>query len=129
MVFAKWVLVHPSPAGSPSYSVAKAGVIMLTRALALYLAKDNIRVNCICPGLIYTPFWERGAEELWKSVPAYRSLKEPKEIFLRYVKKLVPLGREQQPEDIGYMVVFLASEEAKNITGQSINVDGGMVMQ
>lgn len=112
-----------------SYSAMKGALINLTWALARELSRYNINVNCICPGLIYTPFWEKGAEELWKSVPAYRSLKEPKEIFYRYVKKLVPLGREQQPEDIGYMVVFLSSEEAKNITGQSINVDGGMVMQ
>ena len=111
------------------YSSIKGAVITFTWSLAKELARDNINVNCICPGLIYTPLWEREAEQLWRAVPSYREVKEPKDIFLRYVKKLVPLGREQTSEDIGHLVVFLASEDAKNITGQSINVDGGMVME
>ena len=107
----------------------KGAVVIFTRALARELAGDNINVNCICPGLIYTPAWQRGAERRWQTVPAYRELKEPKDVFLRYVKRLVPLGREQTEEDIGRAVAFLASDDAKNITGQSLNVDGGMVME
>ena len=112
-----------------AYSAIKGAVVIFTRALARELARDNINVNCICPGLIYTPLWERAAEHFWRTVPSYRELKEPKDVFLRYVKRLVPLGREQTVEDIGHLVAFLASEEAQNITGQSINVDGGMVME
>ena len=112
-----------------AYSAIKGAVVIFTRALARELARDSINVNCICPGLIYTPLWERSAEYLWRTVPGYQALKEPKDVFLRYVKRLVPLAREQTPEDIGYLVAFLASEEARNITGQSINVDGGMVME
>lgn len=112
-----------------AYSTIKGAVITFTWALARELARENINVNCICPGLIYTPLWERGAEQLRQTVPGYQELKEPKEVFLRYVKRLVPMGREQTAEDIGNAAVFLASEEAKNITGQSLNVDGGMVME
>lgn len=110
------------------YSAMKAGVITFTKTLAREVAGDNINVNCICPGLIYTPAWQRMAEYLWQSVPEYKELKEPKDVFLLTVNSLTPLGREQTPEDIGRLAVFLSSEDAKNITGQSINVDGGIVM-
>jgi len=111
-----------------AYSSLKGAVISFTRALAREAAGENINVNCVCPGLIYTPGWQRGAETMWRSVPAYQHYKEPKEIFLRYVERLTAMRREQTPEDIGHAVVFLASDEARNITGQSLNVDGGQVM-
>ena len=110
------------------YSSLKGSVISFTRALARQVARDNINVNCICPGLIYTPSWQLGAEILWRIIPAYRELKGPRDVFQRYVDRLTPMGREQTPEDIGRLVVFLASEDARNITGQTINVDGGQVM-
>ncbi len=110
------------------YSSMKGAVITFTRALARQLAADNINVNCICPGFIYTPLWQQMSEQLWRTVPAYQKLKDPKEIFLRRVTKLVPLQREQTEEDIGRAAVFLVSEDAKNVTGQAMNVDGGMVM-
>jgi meso-butanediol dehydrogenase/(S,S)-butanediol dehydrogenase/diacetyl reductase len=111
-----------------AYSSLKGAVISFTRALAREAARENINVNCICPGLIYTPAWQRGAETMWKTVPAYQKYKDPKEIFLHYVEMLTAMRREQTPEDIGHAVVFLASDEARNITGQSLNVDGGQVM-
>jgi NAD(P)-dependent dehydrogenase (short-subunit alcohol dehydrogenase family) len=110
------------------YSAMKAAIINFTRALAKELAKDNINVNCICPGLIYTPAWQVGAKILLEKAPAYQTLKTPEEVFQEYVKRLVPLGREQTAEDIGRTAVFLVSEDAKNITGQTINVDGGIIM-
>jgi NAD(P)-dependent dehydrogenase (short-subunit alcohol dehydrogenase family) len=110
------------------YSSLKGAVISFTRALAREVARDNINVNCICPGLIYTPGWQMGAEMMWRTVPIYQDLKEPKDIFMRYVERLTPMRREQTAEDIGRLVVFLVSEDARNITGQSINVDGGQVM-
>ena len=111
-----------------AYSSLKGAVISFTRTLAREVARDNINVNCICPGLIYTPGWQRGAEMLWKSVPIYREFKEAKDVFLRYVDRLTPMRREQTAEDIGRAAVFLCSEDARNITGQTINVDGGQVM-
>jgi len=111
-----------------AYSSLKGAVISFTRALAREAAKDNVNINCLCPGLIYTPGWQKGAEAMWKTVPAYRDYKEPKEVFLRYVERLTPMRREQTAEDIGRAAVFLCSEDARNITGQTLNVDGGQVM-
>jgi meso-butanediol dehydrogenase/(S,S)-butanediol dehydrogenase/diacetyl reductase len=134
------------------YATFKAGVISMTWSLARALAPHNINVNCICPGLIYTPLWDRGATGMYQqirdSIATGREAPErfrrfaaafgeidiekitPKEFWLRFiVAPNVPLGREQTPEDIGRAVAFLVSENAKNITGQTLNVDGGQVMR
>ncbi|UCD08742.1 MAG: SDR family oxidoreductase [Dehalococcoidales bacterium] len=108
-----------------SYGVAKAGVIQFSRLMALQLAPYNINVNCVCPGVLYTPLYERSAPRRIQSTPGAEGLSY-REYFDKYVASRVPLGREQTPEDIGRAVVFLTSEEARNITGQSINVDGGL---
>lgn len=109
-----------------SYGVAKAGVIQFSRMMAMQLAEFNVNVNCICPGVLYTPLYERSAPRRIAGTPGAKGM-TPREYFDKYVVAGVPLGREQTPEDIGRAVVFFASEEARNITGQSINVDGGMV--
>ncbi len=113
---------RPIP-GMMSYGAAKAGDISLTRSLAMELAEHNINVNCICPGVVYTGLWtRRGARS-----PEVKGM-TPREYFLKEVLPRVPLKREQTPEDFGRAVVFLVSEDARNITGQSLNLDGGMVM-
>lgn len=112
---------------SPPYSVAKAGVITITQIMAKDLAKHNINVNAICPGFLYTAFWEKLAPILSKVNPALAGM-SARQVFDDRVKAFVPLQREQTPEDIGYAAVFLASEEAKNITGQALQVDGGTVI-
>lgn len=109
-----------------SYGVAKAGVIQFTRMLALQLAGSNVNINCICPGVLYTPLYERSFPRRLQSTPEAAGM-NAREYFDKYVVSRVPLGREQTPEDIGRAVVFLVSEDARNITGQTINVDGGMV--
>jgi len=109
-----------------SYGVAKAGAIQFTRILALQLAEFNVNVNCICPGVLYTPLYERSVPRRLQASPEAAGM-SAREYFDKYVVSRVPLGREQTPEDIGRAVVFLTSEDARNITGQSINVDGGMV--
>lgn len=109
-----------------SYGVAKAGVIQFTRMLALQLAEYNVNVNCICPGVLYTPLYERSFPRRLRSTPEATGM-SAREYFDQYVVSRVPLKREQTPDDIGRAVVFLASEDARNITGQSLNVDGGMV--
>jgi NAD(P)-dependent dehydrogenase (short-subunit alcohol dehydrogenase family) len=108
-----------------SYGVAKAGVIQFTRMLAVQLAGSNINVNCICPGVLYTPLYERSLPRRLKNTPEAVGM-TPRAYFDKYVVSRVPMGREQTPEDIGKAVAFLVSKDAVNITGQSINIDGGM---
>jgi NAD(P)-dependent dehydrogenase (short-subunit alcohol dehydrogenase family) len=105
----------PSAYGA-AYSAAKGGVISLTRAAALQLGPDHIRVNCICPGAINTP--------IWGSVPAFS---DPAAVaqLLDHVQTIPRVGR---PEDIASMVLFLASDESQWITGQAMIVDGGLTV-
>ena len=112
----------------PAYGAAKAGVISLTKSLALELAPHNIRVNAICPGFLWTRAWEMLAMFLKMSQPQYAET-EPRDVFLDQVQRHVPLGREQTPEDIGKLAVFLSSADGQNITGQAISVDGGITLR
>lgn len=110
-----------------AYCASKFGVIGLTQVLAKELGRYNINVNAICPGYIWTPMWEdlaRWFKEHFSSL-AEKSLYE---IFTKRVEAVTPLRRAQTPEDIANLTAFLVSEEARNITGQAINVDGGAVM-
>jgi len=111
----------------PHYSASKAGVIILTQGIALQLAPYSINVNTLCPGVIWTPMWEKGAKVLSQSYPPLKGLK-PDEVFKTVVQNMIPLRRPQTPEAIGSAVVFLASSEADEITGQAINVDGGCIL-
>jgi NAD(P)-dependent dehydrogenase (short-subunit alcohol dehydrogenase family) len=109
------------------YCAAKFGVLGLTQVLARELGRYAITVNAVCPGYVYTPGWEglaRSMKEGYSSL-ANKSLKE---IFEMRVKSVTPLGRPQTAEDVASLVAYLVSEEAGNITGQAINVDGGAVM-
>ena len=119
---------HTSPV---SYASLKAGLIRFTHSLAEELGPHNINVNCVCPGYVYTDTWERSSKRMVETRPEYKGL-EPREWFVglnegKYpeLAPATPLGREQTVEDIGQAVVFLVSEDAKNITGQTLNVDGG----
>ena len=97
--------------GMGAYCIAKAGVVMLTRVLALELAQYNIRVNAIAPYLVKTKF----SQPLWG---------EPE--TLRQLEAEIPLGRLAEPSDITGSVLFLASDASAYITGQTIIVDGGL---
>ncbi len=111
---------------NPPYNVSKAGVISLTQAQAQAFAPYNINVNAICPGLLWTPMWERiTARDAMTPNPEGKTQRQ---LFEEHVQRQIPLGREQTPDDIGNLAAFLASEYAKNITGQSINVSGGLFM-
>lgn len=109
------------------YCASKFGVIGLTQTLAKELARYSINVNAVCPGYIWTPMWAEMAKWFKESFPALEG-KSPQEIFENRVKSVTPLRRPQTAEDIANLVAFLVSEEARNITGQAINVDGGAVM-
>ena len=119
---------------SSSYHSAKAGLIRYTQLLADQVGRHNINVNAICPGIIYTDGWREISEEMVKHHPSYKG-EDPREWFLgvgegKYLGEGLPhtpMRREQTTGDIAEAVLFLASEAAANITGQTLNVDGGMV--
>ena len=121
-------IAGPLAAGTmPPYSVAKGGVITFTRVIARELAPHGITVNAICPGVLYTEFWQKLAAHIARTNPAFAGM-TPRQVFEKRVSDLVPQRCEQTPEDIGWAAVFLASDEARAITGQALNVDGGCVM-
>jgi NAD(P)-dependent dehydrogenase (short-subunit alcohol dehydrogenase family) len=109
----------------PAYGAASGCVAVASLAPP---RPKNIRVNAICPGFLWTRAWEMLAMLMKMRVPEYASL-EPRDIFLDQVKRGVPLAREQTPEDIGKLTAFLASDDARNITGQAISVDGGITLK
>jgi NAD(P)-dependent dehydrogenase (short-subunit alcohol dehydrogenase family) len=111
----------------PSYSVSKMGVITFTKVVAKDLAPHNVNVNAICPGLLYTDMWKHIGDVIRGTDPAYAAL-TPRQMFEKRVAEWIPMKREQTPEDVGHAAVFLASEEARNITGQVLMVDGGVAM-
>ena len=96
--------------GSTAYACAKAGVDMLTKSTALQYGKQNIRCNCVRPGLIVTPENEAHVPQALK------------DIFLSNIM----VNRYGCPEDIGHMCVYLASDESAYVSGQIVNVDGGL---
>jgi NAD(P)-dependent dehydrogenase (short-subunit alcohol dehydrogenase family) len=99
--------------GPHSYSAAKAGVVNLTRSVALEVAKDKIRVNCICPGGINTPI--------------FNLLSPDPQVIEQILAKLHPIQRAGHPADIANMALFLASDESEWITGTAMVIDGGLM--
>jgi len=111
----------------PPYSVAKMGVITLTKVIAKELAPHGVTVNAICPGVLYTEFWQKLAAHIAETTPAFKGM-TARQVFDKRVSDIIPLKREQTPEDIGWAAVFLASDEARNITGIALPVDGGVMI-
>ncbi|MFA6546656.1 MAG: SDR family oxidoreductase [Limisphaerales bacterium] len=111
----------------PPYSASKAANINFAQCLAKDLAPHGVRVNTVCPGMVKTPL----NESVWR---AWHDQQPPgkrlgyEEWAAGKIRAVVPLGRWQSPGDIANMVVFLSSDRAAQITGQTLNVDGGFVM-
>jgi NAD(P)-dependent dehydrogenase (short-subunit alcohol dehydrogenase family) len=110
------------------YSVAKAAVVHYTKHVAAELAKYNINVNCVGPGDVLTPRIEAIFERVAQTNPEAKG-KTPEELHLEVAGRRMVFNRLQTPEDMGRAVVFLASEDARNITGQALYVDGGQTFQ
>lgn len=106
---------HMTRPGVFPYAAAKAGMLGLTRSMALELASDNIRVNAICPGYIATPVM----------LGQYEARQDPARDWAR-LESIHPLGRIGQPEEIASVVAFLCSSGAGFVTGAAWNVDGGL---
>jgi NAD(P)-dependent dehydrogenase (short-subunit alcohol dehydrogenase family) len=111
------------PLWNPAYAVAKAGVVMLTKVMALDLAAQNIRVNAICPGLIMTDLQEARIQmEAQVFGTTYDEAKER-------LSKTVPMERLGRPAEVADLAVYLSSDESSYITGQAVNVGGGIMME
>ena len=119
-----WTGERISPAVFMAYGISKAGIIQFTGLLALELAEHNINVNCVAPGAVWTPMYEKNALREITAKPQFKGM-TPREYYEKVIVAGLPLKREVTPADIGDAVVFFVSEKARNITGQSINVDAG----
>jgi 3-oxoacyl-[acyl-carrier protein] reductase len=97
--------------GQSNYAAAKAGLIGMSKSLAAEIASRNVTVNCVAPGFIATPMTEALTEDQKSSILAR-----------------IPAGRLGEPRDVAAAVVYLASEEAGYVTGQTLHVNGGMAM-
>jgi NAD(P)-dependent dehydrogenase (short-subunit alcohol dehydrogenase family) len=103
------------------YSASKAAVIAITKTWARIVAPHGVRVNSVCPGIIDTPMWAKIDREM--------TARQGRDLGAAWADAVanVPMGRGAQPAEIGDVVVFLASDLAGYMTGQAINVSGGVV--
>jgi NAD(P)-dependent dehydrogenase (short-subunit alcohol dehydrogenase family) len=106
------IMGHVGREHALAYISSKGAVVSMTRALALEYAKENIRVNAVCPGYILTPLLQSAGEEI-----------------VIQLADAQPMGRIGKPEEVAKAVVFLASDDASFITGTSLMVDGGYTAQ
>ena len=101
-----------SALGDPAYSAAKAGMIAMTKALAMEYGRYGIRANCVLPGTVRTPIWDQ------------RKAKDPN--VLKQLERWYPLGRIVEPDEVARVIAFLASDAASAVTGVAIPVDCGL---
>lgn len=108
---------------TPHYAASKFGVMGMTQSLAKEVALDGITVNAICPGIITTDMWDYNDRVWGKMLGDYG----PGELMASWVQT-IPMKRAGEGKDVAGLTAFLASEDADYITGQTINVDGGLIM-
>lgn len=108
---------------TPHYAASKFGVIGLTQSLAKELAPSGVRVNSYCPGIVKTEMWEYNDREWGSRLGDYK----PGELIQEWIDG-IPLKRPAEASDVANLLLFLASDAGSYITGQAINIDGGMFM-
>lgn len=101
-----------SALGDPAYSAAKAGIIAMTKAIAMEYGRYGIRANCVLPGTVRTPIWDD------------RKAKDPE--VLKQLERWYPLGRIVEPDEVARVIAFLASDAASAVTGVALPVDCGL---
>jgi len=113
--------------GFPHYAASKAAVINWTQSHAMGLARHGITVNAVCPGMVWTDMWDVIGRHNMSGKPEMQGM-TTREFFERAQKGSNPLGVELMPEDVAKAVAFFASDDARNITGQALNVNAGNKM-
>lgn len=109
---------------TPHYAASKMGVVGITQSLAKEVALENITVNAICPGIIHSDMWDYN-DRIWGEMLGDYA---PGELMKDWVENKIPMKRAGTGKDVAGLVTFLASADADYITGQTINVDGGLIM-
>jgi NAD(P)-dependent dehydrogenase (short-subunit alcohol dehydrogenase family) len=105
-----------------AYCASKFAVIGLTQSLAVEFAKSGVRINAVCPGVVFTPLWDGMVDDY-----ARKRDMRPEDVK-PYLESRVPMGRLCAPQDVARAVVFLAGDDASYVTGQALNVAGGAEM-
>ena len=127
MVFVASIAGQIGSQTDPPYSASKAANINFAQCLAKDLAPHNVRVNTVNPGMVQTPL-NRRVWQAWNDLQPADQRRPYEEWATDKIRAVTPLGRWQRTEDVADMVVFLSSARASQVTGQTINVDGGQVM-
>jgi NAD(P)-dependent dehydrogenase (short-subunit alcohol dehydrogenase family) len=117
---------HNARGSAGSYGTSKAAVLRYTTGLAFDEAEHGININAVCPGAVWTDMQERAFATPEDIAPSLAGM-SPYDAFVEYYRPLTPLARVQSAEDVGKAVAFLVSDDAAQITGQCLHVDGGAI--
>lgn len=114
----------------PHYNASKAAIISFAQSLSKEMGYFNVNVNVICPGFVYTPIYEEGGRQIKNINPkAFGDCKTSEDVMNRLARSMSSLKRAQTAEDMANAAMFLASDAAKEITGQSLCIDSGIVFK